>query len=164
MPRANFEVTADQQEVLAMARAATHASSIKDGVLRACQVTVSLAREAAQGNQIFVGKSRDAAARFVVPEFESTGQPAWQWLVPREHPWKTQLWVKGRKLLASSVWSDMKANDMDRGTAMDNWELPGEAIDEIQAYCEASRALIQAEAAEERLRLTKLGVRLEVTG
>jgi hypothetical protein len=37
--------------------------------------------------------------------------------------------------------------------AAENWDLPQEACEEIFAYCEANKALIEAEANEERLRL-----------
>ena len=161
--RANFDVTPEQNEILALARAATHAATVKEGVLRACQVIVSLARETAKGNLIFVGRSPENAARFIVPGLEAT-QAQWKWLVPREHAWKRQLWVKGRKLLASSVWIHIEANGMTRQEAMKNWDLPGEAIDEIRAYCAENIDFIQAEAAEEKIRLIAKGVRLETAG
>ena len=161
--RANFDVSPEQQEILILAKAATNASNIKEGVLRACQVMVSLAREAAKGNQVFVGRNREGAARFVLPGLESIHDQQWKWLVQREHPWKKQPWVKGRKLLASSVWNEIRANGLNKQQAMENWDLPGEAIDEICAYCEENMALIQAEAAEEKMRLTNKGVRLEAT-
>lgn len=159
--RANFDVTQEQQEILALAKAATNASNIKEGVLRACQVMVSLARETSKGNQIFVGRNREKAARFVVPELETVPNEQWNWLVQREHSWKRQLWVKGRKLLASSVWNDIRVNEMSKSDAMENWNLPEDAIDEICAYCEENLPFIQAEAAEEKIRLLAKGVQLE---
>ena len=161
MARANFEVNEEQQEVMTRAKLATNASNLKEGVLRACQVTVSLAREAAHGNRIFIGRNRESASRFVLPEIEITETASWNWLVQRDHSWRKQFYVKGRKLLASTVMRDMIANDMSRAEAMDNWDLPGEAIDEILAYCEENSDLIRAEAAEEKLRLVSRGVSLE---
>lgn len=143
------------------AKAATNASNIKEGVLRACQVMVSLARETSRGNQIFVGKNRDVAARLVLPGLERIGDATWKWLVQRDHPWKLQLWVKGRKLLASSVWNDIRANALSEQDAMKNWDLPAEAIAEINAYCQENVVLIQAEAAEEKMRVTSKRARLE---
>lgn len=159
--RANFDVSPEQQEILLLAKAASNASNIKEGVLRACQVMVTLAREASNGNQIFVGRSRSEAARFVLPGLEATGKAKWNWLVRRDHPWKQQLWVKGRKLLASSVWNDMRANALSEAEAAKNWDLPAEAIGEISAYCQENLALIQAEAAEEKMHVTSKRARLE---
>ncbi len=144
-----------------LTKAATNASNVKEGVLRACQVMVSLAREIASGNHVYVGRNRERSAVFLVPELEIARQSHWNWLVPREHAWKKQLWVKGKKLTAFSVWSDIQVNALTRQEAMSNWSLPEAAIDEICAYCEENLALIQAEANEEMLRLRAKGVRLD---
>ena len=161
--RANFDVSQEQEEILLLAKAATNASNIKEGVLRACQIIVSLARETARGNLLFIGKSREKAARFVVPGLEKSQDLQWNWLVQRDHPWKKQLWLKGRKVLASSIWNDMRANGLSNQESQENWELPEEAIDEIVSYCEENIALIKAEANEEKLRLKKMGVKLEAS-
>jgi hypothetical protein len=42
--------------------------------------------------------------------------------------------------------------------AAENWDLPLEACEEIFAYCEANKALIEAEANEERQRLKRANV------
>jgi hypothetical protein len=74
----------------------------------------------------------------------------WRWLLERPHPWRRQLWVKGRKLLASAVWLDALTNGMGPREAAENWDLPQEACEEIFAYCEANKALTEAEANVER--------------
>ncbi|OJU89879.1 MAG: hypothetical protein BGO13_07855 [Burkholderiales bacterium 66-5] len=89
---------------------------------------------------------------------EANLPPAWQWLVQRPHPWRRQLWIKGRKLQASAVWLDAQANGLSALEAADNWSLPLPAVEEAFAYCEAQRALIEAEADEERQRLLAEGI------
>jgi hypothetical protein len=42
-----------------------------------------------------------------------------------------------------------------------NWDLPLEACEEIFAYCEANKALIESEANEERQRLRRANVDVE---
>lgn len=86
---------------------------------------------------------------------------AWQFLVARPHPWRKQLYIKGRKLLASIVWQDMLTNQLTPEAAADNWDLPPAAIAEICQYCEAHRDLIALEAEEERCRLQAQGVSFE---
>jgi hypothetical protein len=98
--------------------------------------------------------------RLFVPELEPACQAAGGYLVTRPHPWRSQKWVKGRKLLASTVWRDMLANNMSVDEAADNWNLPADAIDEIVLYCEAHQALISMEAEEERRRLIESGAKL----
>ena len=91
----------------------------------------------------------------------TTSENDWQYLVARSHPWRRQLYVKGRKLLASTVWKDAIANNMMPEEAADNWNLPLAVIYEVFCYCEANQALIALEADEERCRLEKRGVSLE---
>ena len=73
----------------------------------------------------------------------------WQYLAKRNHPWRKQLYVKGQKLLASTVWQDMITNGMSVEAAADNWDLPLDAIDEIIRYCESNQDLLKLEADEE---------------
>jgi hypothetical protein len=159
--RANFDLSPEQEELLANLRAQLAASSTKDAVLRAAQLTTLLLDEVSQGNRLFVGKSLATAMRLVIPELEARSGGHWRWLVERPHPWRRQLWVKGRKLLASAVWLDALANDMGPRQAAENWDLPQDACEEIFAYCEANKALIETEANEERQRLNRASVEVE---
>jgi hypothetical protein len=139
--RANFDLSPEQEELLANLRAQLAASSTKEAVLRAVQL-----------NRLFVGKSLTTAVRLVIPELEARAGGHWRWLLERPHPWRRQLWVKGRKLLASAVWLDALTNGMGPREAAENWDLPLQACEEIFAYCEVNKALIEAEANEERQR------------
>lgn len=86
---------------------------------------------------------------------------SWQYLVHRPHSWRQQMSIKGRKLLAATVWRDMLANQMTLEQAAENWDLPLAAVQEATHYCETHQALIQLEAEEERFRLQEKGVFLE---
>lgn len=92
---------------------------------------------------------------------EAPNLQKWMYLVDQAHPWKRQLFVKGRKLPAAVVWSGMLVNKLSREQAADNWDLPVEAIDEILAYCEENKALLEMEAAEELRRLEQKGISIE---
>ena len=85
----------------------------------------------------------------------------WQYLAKQNHPWRKQLYVKGQKLLASTVWQDMITNGMSVEAAADNWDLPLDAIDEIIRYCESNQDLLKLEADEEHYRLVANGVSFE---
>ena len=156
--RANFDLSPEQEELLANLRTQLAASSTKETVLRAVQLATLLLGEVSQGNRLFVGKSLGTAVRLAIPELEARAHGQWRWLVERPHPWRRQLWVKGRKLLASAVWLDALTNGMGPREAAENWDLTLEACEEIFAYCEANRALIEAEANEERQRLKRANV------
>ncbi|MBE9096897.1 hypothetical protein [Tychonema sp. LEGE 07203] len=92
------------------------------------------------------------------PEIEN-----WQYLIARPHAWRKQLYIKGRKLLASTIWRDMTANQMSPEQAAENWDLPLSAIYEVIDYCENNQELLKLEAEEERYRLEVKGVQLEPT-
>ncbi len=85
----------------------------------------------------------------------------WKYLVDITHPWKRQLYVKGRKLPASTVWIGMLVNKLTREQAADNWDIPIEVIDEIILYCENNKELLEREAAEEKRRLEEKGINIE---
>jgi hypothetical protein len=156
--RANFDLSPEQEELLANLRTQLAASSTKEAVLKAVQLATLLLDEVHQGNRLFVGKSLTTAVRLAIPEIEARAHGQWRWLVERPHPWRRQLWVKGRKLLASAVWLDALTNGMGPRETVENWDLPLEACEEIFAYCEANKELIEAEANEERQRLKRLNV------
>ena len=85
----------------------------------------------------------------------------WQYLEKRPHSWRKQLYIKGRKLRAFTLWVNMNVNEMTTEEAADNWDLPLTAINEVINYCEANRELLKQEAEEERRRLEVKGVSLE---
>lgn len=92
-----------------------------------------------------------------VPQVSET----WQFLVLRPHPWRKQLSIKGRKLLAATLWRDMLTNHMTPEQAADNWDLPLAVIHEVIQYCETHQDLLKLEAEEEQQRLQDKGVSLE---
>jgi uncharacterized protein (DUF433 family) len=100
--------------------------------------------------------------RAIVQSIEATPhQEKWQFLVSRSHPWRKQLYIKGRKLLVSTLWQDMIANQMTIDQAAENWDLPLAAVHEAIQYCETHQDLLKLEAEEEYCRLQDKGVSLE---
>lgn len=92
---------------------------------------------------------------------DASRSETWQFLESQPHPWRKQLYIKGRRLLASTVWGNMIANRLTLEQAVDNWDLPLAAIGEAIHYCEAHKELIVSEAEEERQYLQAEGVLLE---
>lgn len=85
----------------------------------------------------------------------------WQYLEKRPHPWRQQLYIKGRKLTAFAVWMDMIVNGETPEEAAENWDLPLAAVLEAIEYCETHPELLKREAEEERRYLEERGVPLE---
>jgi hypothetical protein len=91
-------------------------------------------------------------------EMRETPVESWQYLVSRQHPWRKQLYVKGRNMTARQLVGAIKANGFDEAKASDNFKLPVEAIREALAYVEQNRELLETEAEIERLMLKRGGV------
>lgn len=160
--RENFEVTPQQQADIEALQEMLAASSKKDAVLFAVQVALHLASEIRQGNQIFIRdeESHDLK-RLVLLGLEKTRSQKWMYLCEHTHAWKRELYVKGRKLPASAVWTTSIANNMTvQETAVD-WDIPVKAVEEIFEYCESHRELLEMEAAEELRLLNERGVKVE---
>ncbi len=90
----------------------------------------------------------------------NSSKTQWQYLEKRPHPWRQQLYIKGRRVKASVIYSDMIVNEETPEEAAENWDLPLAAISEVIEYCQSHQELLKQEAAEER-RIVLEGVTLE---
>ena len=157
--RHNFDVTPEQEAEIAWLREALGVSSAKDAVLRAVRIAAILAREVNEGMTLCLRTAEGGIERLVIPELERPGAGP-SYLVRREHPWRKQMSVKGRSLLAATVWRDLLANRQTPAEAAAEWGIPVEAVEESICWCESHRALLEMEAEEERRRLADAGVTL----
>jgi uncharacterized protein (DUF433 family) len=153
----NLTLSSEQIAQLNWLRMAIGAENTKEAILRSISVMVTLKQNLKSGSQLFIHNS-DGQIRLLIPELEPNPTENWQYLVERSHPWRRQLYIKGRKLLASTVWRDAIANEMSPEEAAENWDLPLAAIQEVMQYCERHQELLQLEAEEERYRLEEKGV------
>ncbi len=157
--RENFDVSPEQQADIEALQALLNAPTKKDAVLLAVQLALHLAAETRQGNQIFVGSPyKNDLRRLIMLGIEKPNISKWLYLVEQAHPWKKQLFVKGRKLPAAVVWTTMKANNLTIEQAVENWDLSKEAIAEILEYCDSNKDLLEMEAAEELRRIEEKGL------
>ncbi len=85
----------------------------------------------------------------------------WRYLEVRPHPWRRQLYVKGRRLRAFSVWSDMISNQLTAEEIAQSRELPLEAVRECIRYCEENRSLLEDECDQEKHWLLAQGLKIE---
>lgn len=84
--------------------------------------------------------------------------PGWSHLVSRRHPWKRQLFIRGRNMTVRQLVGTVRANGWDEGEAADAMDLPAEAIREATTYANANEELLVAEAEYERLSLALRGL------
>lgn len=158
--RQNFDVTPEQEAEIAWLREALGVSTAKDAVLRAVRIAAVLSREASEGRTLMVRGPGGVPERLVIPELERPAAAGWRYLVERDHPWQRQMSIKGRRLLAATVWRDMVANIQAPHEAAVEWDIPVDAVREAVEWCEANRALLEMEAKEEARRLTSAGASL----
>ena len=73
----------------------------------------------------------------------------------RWHPWRRQLYLKGRNLTVRQLVGAMKANQFTEEQAAANYNLPVDAIREALTYAEENAELLDLEAAYERYLLVQ---------
>ncbi len=83
--------------------------------------------------------------------------PGWTHLVARRHPWRRQLFLKGRNMTVRQLVATVKANHWNDTAAAENLDLPVEAIREAGRYAKRHQELLTAEAEYERLYLGNRG-------
>jgi uncharacterized protein (DUF433 family) len=91
----------------------------------------------------------------------NSAKTQWQFLEQRPDNWRQQLYLKGKKLRAHIVWSDMIVNQWSIEETAYNWDLPIEAVIEAIEYCQTHQELLAQEADEERQYLNQHGVTIE---
>jgi uncharacterized protein (DUF433 family) len=78
-----------------------------------------------------------------------TPAPPWQHLVVRNHPWRKQLYIKGRNMTVRHVVGAVRANCLTEEEAARDLHLPVEAIREALVYFEANPEVIALDHATE---------------
>lgn len=73
----------------------------------------------------------------------------YQWLIQGEHPWMKQMFIKGMKLRASTVYYDMLANHLSIAETADNFSISESAVNEAVKWCESNLNILKAESVEE---------------
>ena len=81
----------------------------------------------------------------------------YQYLVARSHPWRRQLYLKGRNMTVGQLVSTIQANHLTPDEAAEDLGLPVEQVREALSYYESHRDLIEAETREESARLAAKG-------
>jgi len=74
----------------------------------------------------------------------------WKHLVARKHPWRKQLFIKGRNMTVRVLVGTLKANGFTEEEAAEDLDLPVEAVREALAYFEANPEVIALDAAYEQ--------------
>jgi uncharacterized protein (DUF433 family) len=93
------------------------------------------------------------------PPLETPVEP-WRHLVARRHPWRKQLFLKGRNMTVRQLVGTARANRFSEEQAAQDLGLPVEAVREAFAYYDANPEVIDLDAAYERYLRKMRGVGL----
>ncbi len=84
-------------------------------------------------------------------------ETTYKYLEARPHPWRKQLWIKGRNMTVWQLLCQIWANGETPEKAAKSRGLPIEAIYEALDYFRRNRELLLEEAKEEKRRLKEHG-------
>lgn len=82
----------------------------------------------------------------------------YRYLTSRPHPWKRQLFIKGRNMTAGTLVYTMRKEKMTVEAAAKDFNLPMDAVLDALHYVEHNRPLIELEVLEEKRRLADRGL------
>lgn len=92
----------------------------------------------------------EAFEELVISGLEPAGAQ-WTWLIRRDHPWRRQLFIKGRNMAAGVLARTASLNGWSAERTADEFDLPLDAVREAFAYADTVPELIDAEEAENRM-------------
>lgn len=156
--RENFYVTPDIEADVEFLQAIMNAETKKDVYIWSVRMAAFLAAEAQRGNQFYLNKPFQTEFRRMPLPWIERSKPDWEFLVARPHSWRRQLYIKGTKIPASTVWLGTSTNKLSPEEAAENWDIPVNAVHEAIRYCEENKDLLRMEAAEERHLLESKGI------
>lgn len=119
---------------------------------RIFDIVADLAQQIEHGFKLVVAASDDERPD-AVPELTRALVPAseYTYLVQRPHPWRKQLFVKGRRLTAGQVLHAMHVNGWTTERTATEFDMPLGAVREAVDYGERFGSLIAAEDAEDAI-------------
>lgn len=77
----------------------------------------------------------------------------YRYLVARPHPWRRQLYLKGRNMTVGQVVATMQANALSPEEAAEDMDLPVAQVREALAYYDLHRDLVDLELREDATRV-----------
>ncbi len=128
--------------------------AISDAVAAAFAAFIWMLDQKRQGRKVIAVDPDALPDRYgeaVLPAVDDTLiDDRWTWLVERAHPWRRQLWIKGRRMRAAQLVGHMNGNHWSAEETAQQFDLPVDAVLEARRYVETNRTLLDAETIEER--------------
>lgn len=128
--------------------------SVADAVVGALALFQWHVRQRLAGRRVIAVDSAQLPAAFeepLIPGLEEAMADQWTWLVERGHPWRRQLWIKGRSMTVGSLVRTLEREGWTPDETAYEYDLDPDAVMEAIRYAELNRSLIEAEEAEDRM-------------
>lgn len=155
-PRLQVELTGRHRKLLARLRHLGGNDS--DAARKAIEIVESAADHIQHGYKLVAVPVEDEHPD-AMPELTRAVRPEldYHYLVARPHPWRKQLFFKGRRLTVGQVLGTMRREGWSAEQAAEQYELPREAVLEAMDYGDRFADLISAEDAEDARAVKALG-------
>jgi hypothetical protein len=103
----------------------------------------------------------DQVSELARPAATLASPDVYHYLVPRSHPWRRQLGLKGVNMTVGQLVASMNVEHMTAEEGAERFALPLAQVQEALVYYEANKDLIEAEFREEKRRLRAEGLALD---
>jgi uncharacterized protein (DUF433 family) len=90
-------------------------------------------------------------------EVRTDEQETYHYLERRPHPWRMQLYLKGRNMTVAHLVYGMRANQFGPEEAAEDFDLPLEQVQEALHYFRRHRDVVERDQDEERRRIEAAG-------
>ena len=121
------------------------------------KVTSGKLRKLAKGPVFVTEYSRPRYVLLKLEDYEEHKKgDDYLYLTSRPHPWKKQLFVKGRNMTVSNLVRRLQKEGWSPDRAVEEYSLPMEAVLEMLHYFHHHQKLIEMEESEEKRRLENL--------
>lgn len=92
-----------------------------------------------------------------------TGDDPYGHLIARPGSWRRQFWLRGRNMTVGQLVAWMRANELSPEEVAEDFDVPLAQVEEVLAYYETHRDLVDAELREEKRYLQDKGYAVEST-
>lgn len=140
--------------------------SRKDLLLEAFHLFAWVSEEIKAGQRVISLRPDELAScnrykELISPTFGPPIKTSYKYLVSRPHPWRKQLFIKGRNMTVGHLIYSIRTNNFSQEEAARDFDLPLAAIKEALQYYALNRELIEIEAIEEKRLLQEKEYHLE---
>jgi len=153
--RLHFDVTPEINLLIENLQQALDFKSQTDIFIEAFNLFAWVAEEIKSGQRVvsLQADELDSCNRYkelVSPIFRFQIETTYKYLVARPHPWRKQLYIKGRNMTVGHLIYSMRTNNLSEEDAASDFDIPLAAIKEALQYYALNRELIELEALEEK--------------